>query len=171
MSAGAFILVTLAVAGVVHVAFVLAFPYLIMPLVRRAARLPDNVLTHMPPTTAESRAVVRPSPDLLYSACPFNVSKAPLHIRATVPASYWSISFFASNTDNFFVMNDKQVGGREAEFVLVGKGQTKPVGSGIVVEAQSNRGVVLIRMLVEKPEAVADLIAVQKLAYAAPLPR
>jgi len=170
VSAGGFILTMLVVAAVTHVVVILRFPYLVMRIVRRVAKYPVNELFHMPPTTAESRAVVRPSPDLLYSACLYDVSERALRIRATLPGSYWSISFFANNTDNFFVMNDAEIAGREAEFVLVGRGKAKPAGPGTAVEAQSDRGVILIRMLVERPEAIPDLIAVQKLAYAERLP-
>jgi uncharacterized membrane protein len=171
MSAGAFILTVLAVAAVTHLLVILRFPHMVMRVVRRVAKYPVNELFHMPPTNSESRSVVRPSPDLLYSACLYDVSERPLRIHAILPGSYWSISFFANNTDNFFVMNDVQIGGREAEFVLVGKGQAMPAGPGTVVEAQSPRGVVLIRMLVERPEAIEDLISVQKLAYSGLLPR
>ncbi|MCW5715799.1 MAG: DUF1254 domain-containing protein [Bauldia sp.] len=170
MSAAAFILTMLAVAAVTHVLVILRFPYMVMRIVRRVAKYPVNELFHMPPTTSESRSVVRPSPDLLYSACLYDVSERPLRIHATLPGSYWSISFFANNTDNFFVMNDAQIGAGEAEFLLVGRGRAKPAGPGTVVEAQSYRGVILIRMLVEKPEAIGDLIAVQKLAYGELLP-
>lgn len=171
MTAGAFILTMLAVAAVTHVLVILRFPHMVMRVVRRVAKYPVNELFHMPPTNSESRSVVRPSPDLLYSACLYDVSERPLRIHAILPGSYWSISFFANNTDNFFVMNDAQIGGREAEFVLVGKGRAMPAGPGTVVEAQSDRGVVLIRMLVERPEAIEDLISVQKLAYSGLLPR
>src|SRR5215207_9462863 len=102
MSAAVFIAIAVAVAVATHILAVRRFPYLVMRIVRRVVRQPVNELFHMPPTTAESRSVVRPSPDLLYSACVYDVSRHALRIRATLPGTYWSISFFANNTDNFF---------------------------------------------------------------------
>ena len=55
-----------------------------------------------------ARAIVRPSPDLLYAGCAFDLADGPLRIQATVPRdTYWSLSMFAANTDNFFVVNDR----------------------------------------------------------------
>ena len=34
--------------------------------------------------------------------------------------SYWSIALYAANSDNFFVVNDRQAGGRPVDLVLVG---------------------------------------------------
>ena len=151
-----------------HVLFVRAFPRLVMLIVGRVFKGPVNEMIHMPPTTARSRAVVRPSPDLLYSAIIYDVSRAPLRITAAVPESYWSISFFANNTDNYFVENDHDIGASSAEFLLVGKGQHVEPGTARLVEAQSSKGAILLRSLVRDPTSVEALIAVQKQARCQP---
>jgi len=167
MSFWVWLLVTLVLALAIHLVFVRLFPNLIMFVVGRVVKNPVNEMVHMPPTTAESRSVVRPSPDLLYSAVKFDVSKRPLRIKAAVPDTYWSISFFASNTDNFLVVNDKTLGGGTPEFVLVGKGQRPPdAGVARIVEARSNTGVVLLRMLVMDQTRIDELVAIQKQATA-----
>ena len=166
------LLLTLVLVLAVHVAFVWAFPRLVMFIVGRAVRSPINQMIHMPPTTSDSRSVVRPSPDLLYSAVKYDVSKHPLRITAPLPDTYWSISFFANNTDNFLVVNDRTLGKRDADFVLAKKGQ-KPASpaSAQMVEAQSAKGVILLRTLVTDRSRIDDLIATQKKAAVEQLAR
>lgn len=159
-------LVFLIGAPVAHVLFVQAFPRLVMLVVGRVFNGPVNEMIHMPPTTASSRAVVRPSPDLLYSAVIYDVRKRPLLIEAAIPETYWSISFFANNTDNYFVENDRDIAAPSVRFLLVAKGGKAPsVPDGArVVEAQSAKGVVLLRSLVPDADRIDDLVAVQKQA-------
>jgi len=163
------IVATLAGALIVHVGLVRAFPYIVMFVVGRVFKGPTNEMIHMPPTTAESRAVVRPSPDLLYSAIIYDVRDGPLRIDAVVPDTYWSISFFANNTDNYFVANDRALGTGPVSFVLAARGTKPGTDDARLVEAQSKRGVVLLRALVRDPESIGELIAIQEQARCAPL--
>jgi len=119
------ILATLALAAVFHVFTVMALPTLTMVDLDRKGKdmgRISNVLYHESRVTADSRVVVRPSPDFLYSVCAYDVSKAPLRIRASVPDTYWSLSFYASNTDNFFVISDREVKANPVDVLLVGPG-------------------------------------------------
>ena len=172
MSFLTWLLLTLALATAIHVAFVWVFPRLVMFIVGRVVKSPINEMIHMPPTTSDSRSVVRPSPDLLYSAVKYDVSKRPLRITAPLPDTYWSISFFANNTDNFLVINDRTLGRRDADFVLARKGQkSSSPASAQMVEAQSARGVILLRTLVMDSSRIDDLIATQKKAAVEQLTR
>lgn len=160
---------TLILAALFHVLTVMAFPTGVMfvsSLRSRDMGLRANTFYHAPRVTAGMRAVVRPSPDLLYSVCPYDVSEAPLRITAEVPHAYWSLSCFASNTDNFFVINDRQVTSNPVEIVLVGPGRwsCRQAGNARVVVAPTARGAVLIRMLIPDEAEVNDLIRIQKRA-------
>jgi uncharacterized membrane protein len=161
---------TLVLAAAVHLIAVKVFPTALMGVVGKfGVKGPYNVLVHMPPTTARSRAVVRPSPDLLYSGCKYDLKDGPILVRAVVPDTYWSISFFAVNTDNYKVVNDRQVGS-EPSFLLIRKGaaHTPPPGA-VIVESPSRRGVILLRTLVNDPDALERLVALQKRATVTPL--
>ena len=104
-----------------------------------------NTFGHMPLATDKSRAVVRPSPDLAYSACPFDLSQGPLAISAApVPANYWSLSVFQANTDNI------EARGQAMQIVVAQPGQATPPGAA-VVRVNGARGVALIRILVDDP--------------------
>jgi uncharacterized membrane protein len=98
------------------------------------------------------------------------VSKAPLRISASVPDTYWSLSFFAPNTDNFFVINDRQVKGNRVDIILVGPGISfKNPGNAQVVTSPSSRGVALIRILITDESRIEGLIKIQQQAFCGPV--
>lgn len=110
--------------------------------------------------TADSRQIVRPSPDLLYSTCVFDVSRSPMKITTATPTdTYWSVALYADNTDNFFVLNDTQAKGVPATILLIGQGQTVPNQQPgvIVVSAPSSRGLVLFRTLIIDDARLAEI--------------
>ena len=73
--------------------------------------------------------------------------------------TYWSVAFYAANTDNFFVLNDTQAKGNPAKIVIIGRGQTvAPQSPGvIVVSAPSDKGLVLFRTLINNETRLAEL--------------
>lgn len=90
------------------IAFVVAFPYLIVFATYLATKdeVNVNIAYHEKPIDATFKKLVMPSPDILYSPCRFDLSKADLLITVKVPNfTYWSASFYAINTDNFFTVN------------------------------------------------------------------
>ncbi|MBM3567792.1 MAG: DUF1254 domain-containing protein [Alphaproteobacteria bacterium] len=103
-----------------------------------------------------SRRVVMPSPDLLYVICAFDLAKGPLTVEA-VPQSeaarlpYWSVAFYADNSDNFFVLNDREAGARPIRLMLTDGPVAAPEGARAVV-SPTRRGVVLFRVLVADGE-------------------
>ena len=157
------ILFTLVLAAVTHVIVVSQLPTFIMGRVMAAIGngAPGNItFSDRPDETA--RRVVRPSPDLLYSVCIYDVSKNPLKITTGAPqGTYWSVSLFADNTDNFFVFNDTQAQGKSATILLIGQGQQIPPqdGSMTVISAPSNKGLVLFRTLINDDARLAEIDA------------
>jgi uncharacterized membrane protein len=166
-------LATLALAALVHLAAVWAVPRVIMAEVMR--RMADqggvNAAWFPPRPDATSRAVVRPSPDLLYATCAFDLRDGPLQLSAEVPeGSYWSLSLFAANTDNFFVVNDLTAGGSHVDVVLVEAGTPPPPQAGArVVESPSRRGVAMTRTLIDREDREPALDAVRRTFRCAPL--
>lgn len=164
---------TLALAALVHLATVWAVPRVIMAEAMR--RLADqggvNTAWFPPRPDATSRAIVRPSPDLLYGACAFDLRDGPLQLSAEVPGgSYWSLSLFAANTDNFFVVNDVTAGSSHVDVVLVEAGSTTAPPTGArVVESPSRRGIALTRTLIDRDDREPALDAVRRTFRCAPL--
>ncbi|HVT34278.1 MAG TPA: DUF1254 domain-containing protein, partial [Nevskiaceae bacterium] len=123
----------------------------------------DNRAVHAPRADASARAIVRPSPDLLYSACVFNLRDRALRVQAPVPDSYFSIAGFAANTDNFFALNDSQLqadasGQKHFDLVITRAGLPVQAPAGArVIEAPGERGVILFRALIADDGKLAEL--------------
>jgi uncharacterized membrane protein len=165
------IIAAMALVVVMHVLTIKAYPYYVMIKLSLASDNTPNAIYHSGPIDADSRNVVRPSPDLIYSTCPFDVTERPLKITAEVPRdTYWSVSMFAANTDNFFVINDRKLGADQAKIILVKEG-TKLAAEDdtMVVETPSDMGVVLFRMLITDEGSVKELVEVQKKARCEPM--
>jgi len=123
-----------------------------------------------------SRGIVRPSPDLLYTVCLFDVSRGPVILTAPVQDSYVSLSGFAANTDNFFAINDSQVapdaeGRKRFDVVLLGsvKGSASIPDDATVVAAPTDRGIVLFRSLVRDDAQLDELYRMQARQLCTPL--
>lgn len=111
--------------------------------------------------TPASRAIVRPSPDFAYSACPYDLRDGPVLIQVAPWNQYWSLSIYADNSDNFFTLNDREArfGG---EVTLVRAGGAHPEGAPAVVESPSQRGIALVRRLAPRVEDFAAAAAVAR---------
>lgn len=106
--------------------------------------------------------VVRPSPDLAYSACPYVLSAGPVAIDvAPVPGRYSSLSIFDAATDVIFVRNDAEAGGKPYRIIVARAGQAVPAGAE-VVRAGHDRGLALIRLLLQDPSEIGALDAVRR---------
>jgi uncharacterized membrane protein len=145
---------TLALAAAVHLLAVWAVPRVIMGRVLSAAQPEKTTGVFLPPMTdASARRIVMPSPDLLYATCAFDVGTRPLRIRADPKSPrYWSIALYADNSDNFFVINDREAAGKPIDIVLIGpkayaQAPALPAGAN-VIDAPSARGLLLMRVLV-----------------------
>ncbi len=128
-----------------------------------------NVVMHLPPTTADNNPIVNSSPDILYSACAFDLSKGPMRFKAKIPDSHWSISGFDAETNNFFSVNNEQVRSKDFELVLVGPDGSPTVDVNTqIIKAPTARGVVLFRTLVPLTYKSERLIRTQKMAVCMP---
>lgn len=148
-------LTLLVTAALAHLLAIWAAPYLIMELLMDGpmARTMNmqNQAAFTPPVSAKVRTVVMPSPDLLYSVCVYDVSTGPVRISANPQlSSYWSIALYGANSDNFFVINDREAAGKPIDLWLVsghGNGASGVPDSARVVVSPSKKGFLLMRVL------------------------
>lgn len=144
---------TLIAAGILHIVTILYTPSFIMS--RAMAGIAEqaggrNMILYPPRVTAEARGIVRPSPDLLYAACAYDVSGGPVKLTASVPDTYWSLSLFADNTDNYFALNDKQANAKSVSLVVARSQVAGGTIGGIpVIVSPTDRGIALLRSLVD----------------------
>ncbi|WP_299327167.1 DUF1254 domain-containing protein [Parasphingopyxis sp.] len=123
-----------------------------------------NSMGHAPLSTAERRIIVRPSPDLAYSTCLFDVSAGPVEISVPpIDAPYWSLSVYDAQTNAIFVRNDREADQRPIRIALTGPGQTAPDGLE-AVRVSTDRGLALVRILVPERDAFDAIDAARRSA-------
>ena len=128
-----------------------------------------NTMTATPLATDKARLIVRPSPDLAYSSCPYDLSHGPVVVEvAPVPAAYWSLSVFDSWTDAAFVRNNIQAEGKPIKIVLAKAGQPVPDGMA-VVRVGGDSGIALIRILVTDRAQFGAIDAARRQSSCKPL--
>lgn len=164
---------TLAVALIVHGATVYFLPHFIMAraIAAMSRAAPPNSMGHGQRPTSRSRAVVRPSPDLLYSTCVYDLDAAGgvLRVHAQgMPQTYWSVSAFDINTNNFFVLNDRVAKNGTVDFLLIAPGAFVDNTKLPVVIAPTRRGIVLFRTLINDETRFADIDRARRSAACEP---
>lgn len=147
-------LLALLVMAFAHALTVWAIPRLIMDRIITlgggdAAMQQSGTGVYLPPPTDHTqRRIVMPSPDLLYATCAFDVSERPLRVSLdTRYERYWSIALYASNSDNFFVVNDRDAPDGRVDLLVQSPQHVGPT-AGQTVTAPTHRGFLLMRLLV-----------------------
>ena len=116
-----------------------------------------------PRQTPQTQRIVRPSPDLSYAICRFDVSDGPVLITAPGWDGYGSLSVFDDQTNNVFVAS---LDGEDASVLLLNwrekglKQDGLPDGEKRVF--LSNSGIAVVRRLAPTDEdhaASADLVS------------
>jgi len=144
-------LILIVIGFLIHISFIYYFPYLKVWMISQNSEALNsvNVAFYRDVPTANSREVVRPSPDLMYSGCGYDVTYNPLVIKTDIPYTYWSVSFFSDNSDNFTTINNDEISEGNITIYLFGP-DSKPsqINNGYVVVSPSNRGLMLIRQFI-----------------------
>ncbi len=160
-------LISLGAAALAYEVTLLATPFALMRVAAAKAGkgLPVNRFAFGPMVTAENQTIVRPSPDLSYSLCVFDVSQGPVLVRVEpVPGRYWSVSIFDARTDVAAVRSDRDTGGKPAMLALVKTGQIAPVGYD-PVRVNYDKGIVLIRILLADKAEFAAIDALRRKSF------
>lgn len=153
----------LVVAAATAWAAILYLPYGLMNVAMdRLGQGGINTMSYGNLATPERQPVVRPSPDLAYSSCPYDLSKGPVAIDVTpVPGRYNSLSLFDAATDVIFVRNDVEAGGKPFRIIVARAGQAVPAGAE-TVRTNHDRGIALIRLLLKDPTEISALDGVRR---------
>ncbi|MBT6170859.1 MAG: hypothetical protein HOH98_08960 [Flavobacteriaceae bacterium] len=67
-------------------------------------------------------------------------------------STYWSISFYKSNTINWYVKNDKEFKDNHLNIVLSKSTVDLDLNSSTIIKSPDEKGVILIRILIEKKD-------------------
>ncbi len=152
-----------------HLATVLAYPRWAMAAAMERMSQSGagvNAWRHRPRVSERSRGVVRPSPDLAYSTCVFDLTAAPVAIAIDPWESYASLSLYGANTDNFYTLNDREMAGERARIIVRRAGQevneAERRSALAVIDSPSTRGVALLRRLAPTADAFMAAAAVRR---------
>ncbi len=151
--------VAVAIAVGAHLALVHAVPRVLMEAATErlsGGRLNAWVVAER--VTPQSRQIVRPSPDFAYSACAYDLSRGPVSIRVAPWEQYWSLSLYAANSDNYYVVDDREA--RQGRNILLARRRPRDAddGGAVFVKSPSARGIALIRRLAPTVEAHAAAV-------------
>jgi uncharacterized membrane protein len=130
------------------------------------SRLPVNSIRRERRPDANSRSVIQPSPDLVYTNVCYDVSKTPILFTSPVPTDcYWSVSIFQENSDNFFVINDRQIKSNPFQLLLIKRGKkVEAPADTLVVTSPTDKGILLVRHLVVSDDKLDEVKALQRQA-------
>ena len=117
--------------------------------IEKNQNIKDNEIKHFDIPSDQSRNVVMPNPDFLYSTIFYDLSEKDLNINANMPDStYWSVSFYKPNTINWFVKNGQEFDTNKLNLTLT-LNDSKYEN---VIKSPVKKGFMIIRMLVEKKD-------------------
>lgn len=159
-------------AAAAHVAAVYTTPHVLMSLAMQRLGGEGGAVNRFAfgdRTTQNSRRVVRPSPDLAYSSCAYDLSGGPIEVSAAPSPNqgYLSISVFAANTDNIGVY-DSLRSPQGIRFVLAREGQTVP-GGVPVLRSPSAKGIILDRRLAPNAALFAEVDQARRADHCEPI--
>tara|TARA_R110002049_G_scaffold21045_29_gene77471 strand:+ start:5116 stop:5637 length:522 start_codon:yes stop_codon:yes gene_type:complete len=145
----------------------LALPSLIMEVLYAMGtqQQGDNQLAVSELPDEDFRTVVRPSPDLFYASCFYNLENGPVVIEAPIPPRYWSMQFYQMNTDNFAGItnqrDERDRVGSTVNVTLIGADESAEGFTGEVIRSPTQRGVMLLRAsaIGDRAEQRAALLA------------
>lgn len=160
------------VALCAYQATLLATPYALMyaAMTKIGAQGPANRFAFSQMATADNQPIVRPSPDLSYSTCVFDLSNGPVLVDAApVPGRYWSVSIFDARTDVAAVRSDRDTEGGPSRLALMRQGQKAPPGYEPVLLGY-DRGLALIRILLANPSEFPVVDAIRRKSTCKQLP-
>jgi uncharacterized membrane protein len=165
----------LVLVAVFHAAAILAAPRVLMWLAMSKLEHLGGVghIVHAPRADENSRRIVMPSPDLLYSYCVYDLAQGPLRVHAAIPPdTYWSLSAYDASTNNWYVVDDRGAGSNDVDLLVLAPDAAQPQAEpGLrVARSPSRRGLLLFRTLVDRDERGPSLDAARRQASCAPQP-
>lgn len=149
-----YLLLCLVLAGLIHVAAVLALPVLAPK--NAWARLlplgPPNTMILLPAARPGNEVMPMMAPDMRYAICRFDLSAGPVRLRAGVPNDLWMIALYTPESDNFYTVQGADM--RRAQIDLIIAKEEQDVAEAGVDAPEEADEVVVVKSPVEQGIAV-----------------
>ena len=121
-----------------------------------------NLCLHRTDPTPRIGRIQRGNPDIVPTSMVYDVAEGAMHITGEAGPRYWSLSVFQHNSDNIFVVNDRELPGRDFDIVITKEGSdVSAFPDSLVVESPSDSGVMVIRRFLANPDEMDAIHANQ----------
>ncbi len=116
----------------------------------------ENQFSILPAPDENSRLVVKPNPDFVYSSAFYNLKDGPIRITGELPDSiYWSVALYEPNTTNFYIKNDREFQSNQLDLIITR--ERSPGFQSEQILSQTKKGFVLLRLLKMKKSPENEL--------------
>jgi uncharacterized membrane protein len=171
------IAVGLVLAGLVHIATLLALPTLAPKnIYARLAQLGPDDAFHIVPVTAEGKPLLPfLDPAFLHAICRYDLSDGPLQLHVPVSTTYASLSLYDADGLPFFAINERSATEGALELIV----QEEPADEDddqdesdqtTTVAAPQSRGFAVLRALVPAPDRIGEIRELFENASCTPVP-
>ena len=128
-----------------------------------------NACLHNQVYGPRTNAARRANPDSIITSMAYDLSDGPVRVAGETWPRYWSLSFYQQNSDNFFVVNDLELGSSSFDFVLALDGQDTDALGGTTVVSPTAKGIMLIRRFAADASDMPGIIANQEAMTCGPV--
>ena len=161
-----YLLLCLVLAGLIHIAAVLALPAL-APKNAWARLVPlgePNDMILLPAASPGNQVMPMMGPDIRYAMCRFDLKQGPVRIRAGVPNDLWLIALYTPDGDNFYTVPGADIKSAQLDLVIATGEQTvaeagvdAPEGADelFVIKSPVPEGVAIVRAPLSGPSRTA----------------
>lgn len=115
-----------------------------------------------------SNAARRANPDSIISSMAYDLSEGPVRVSGTIWPQYWSLSLYQQNSDNYYVINDRQLQQSEYNFVIVKRGKADSDVLGTKIISPTEKGIMLIRRFAPQKSDMPAILENQNAMYCGP---
>ena len=162
-----YLLLCLVLAGLIHIAAVLALPGLAPKnaWARLVSLGPTNTMIVFPPVGPGKEVMPMMAPDVRYAFCRFDLAQGPVRLKGTVPNELWMIAFYTPEGENFYTVPGADVKSAQLDLVIATGDQTvaeagvdAPEGADelFVVNSPAKEGIAIIRAPLSGSSRTAD---------------
>jgi len=107
----------------------------------------------------------RANPDSIISIMAYDLSDGPVNVSGETWPDYWSLSLYEQNSDNYFVINDRQLPKRTFKIQIAFDKPAHAQDGVTHVMSPSKKGIMLVRRFATSKAAMEGILENQDKMY------